>query len=151
MLFKLFLKRKFLLSVRFKLQFNVRNAFKFPLCIGQWWHGKHRWFWFTRRKDQNCFFQRIHNYKKVWLQNAYCMWNYIVSSYLVLYFRVIRVTQEPQISNYTTTQINNKPKVVIRPAIAPKAEDNRVQYVRVVSSQPMAQVSIICSSCLVYY
>merc|ERR1712038_1663363 len=26
--------------------------------------------------------------------------------------RVIRVTQEPQISNYTTTQINNKPKVV---------------------------------------
>ena len=70
---------------------------------------------------------------------------------IVLYFRVIRVTQEPQISNYTTTQINNKPKVVIRPAIAPKAEDNRVQYVRVVSSQPMAQVSIICSSCLVYY
>merc|ERR1711953_1173 len=55
--------------------------------------------------------------------------------------RVIRVTQEPQISNYTTTQINNKPKVVIRPAIAPKAEDNRVQYVRVVSSQPMAQTS----------
>ena len=65
------------------------------------------------------------------------------SIFFLLYFRVIRVTQEPQISNYTTTQINNKPKVVIRPAIAPKAEDNRVQYVRVVSSQPMAQVSIV--------
>ena len=45
-----------------------------------------------------------------------------------------------------THQVINKPKVVIRPAIAPKSED-RVQYVRVVSSQSMSQVSLF-KSCL---
>jgi hypothetical protein len=54
--------------------------------------------------------------------------------------KVVSISQQPQFS--TARMVNQeRPKVVIRPALAPKAE-SKVQYVRVMGSKPAQQVTI---------
>ena len=68
----------------------------------------------------------------------------IVSSEAASPRRVITVNQHNVAGPLMTQKVvpQEKAKVIIRPAIAPKQE-SKVQYVRVVGSKPIASVSVI--------